>query len=116
MGILDDLKPQPRKPRPTELTAAREQLEIVWDDGRRSELPFVMLRQRCPCAGCVDEWTGRRTLDPTSVPKDIRPVSIVEVGRYAVQIEWSDGHGSGIYSWELLRRLADEHRAQNADA
>ena len=45
----------------------------------------------------------------TTLRTDVRPLSLTEVGRYAVQIGWSDGHQTGIYSWDLLRRLAEEH-------
>lgn len=108
MGILDDLTPQRKKPRPRDVAARGAHLAVDWDDGRSSLLPFTFLRARCPCAGCVDEWTGQRTLDPKTIPADVKPWNLGEVGRYALQIEWSDGHTTGIYSWELLRRLADE--------
>jgi DUF971 family protein len=61
----------------------------------------------CGCARCIDEWSGEGTLDPASVPDDVRPLRIEPVGRYAIQIEWSDGHASGIYPFERLRQLAD---------
>lgn len=110
MGILDDLRPAPKKARPTELAVRDERLVVRWDDGKEDRLPLRFLRQRCPCAGCVDENTGKRTLDPESVPVDVRPLGMSEVGRYAIQVDWSDGHSSGIYSWELLRSLANEAR------
>jgi DUF971 family protein len=55
----------------------------------------------------VDEWSGEALLDKTSVPDDIHPLKIQPVGRYAIQIDWSDGHSTGIYSFRQLRRLAD---------
>jgi ATP-binding protein involved in chromosome partitioning len=64
------------------------------------------LRIACPCAACVDETTGRRRLDPARIPEDVHARAIRPVGRYAVHIEWSDGHTTGIYSFDLLRRLA----------
>ena len=61
----------------------------------------------CPCAGCVDEMTGVRMLTEAMVPEGVYPLAIEYVGRYALQFYWSDGHSTGIYSFELLRRLAD---------
>ena len=63
------------------------------------------LRLACPCASCVDEFTGRRLLNPGTVPETIQAVNIAKVGRYALHITWSDGHGSGLYGFEFLRKL-----------
>jgi len=63
------------------------------------------LRLACACATCVDEWTGEERLDPAAVPADVRPVSIRRVGRYAIQVAWSDGHDTGIYPFARLREL-----------
>ena len=68
------------------------------------------LRLACGCASCIDEWTGEERLDPESVPEDVHPLRIEPVGRYAIQIEWSDGHSSGIYPFRRLREL-DANRA-----
>ncbi len=114
MGILDDIRPAGKKVRPSELALQGDQLRIAWDSGRTDLLPLLMLRAKCPCAGCVDEWTGKRLLNVTTLRTDVRPVSMSEVGRYAVQIGWSDGHQTGIYSWDLLLRLADEHASGTA--
>jgi len=81
-------------------------LAIHWRDGHESVYPVRQLRLACACAECVDEWTGTSRLDPSSIPEDIMPTSIQSVGRYAIQIEWSDGHNTGIYSFEQLRKLA----------
>ena len=79
------------------------ELHVTWADGHRTVYANKVLRETCPCAGCVDELTGRRTLDPTRVRPDIRADAITLVGRYAIQIRWSDGHGTGIYTFERLR-------------
>jgi DUF971 family protein len=76
---------------------------VVWPGGVRAEIPPRRLREECPCAGCVEEGTGRRLLDPAAIPADIRPLEVHGVGNYAVQITWSDGHSTGIYSWTTLR-------------
>ena len=96
---------QPREITPTEDGA---RLAIVWGDGVRAEYRPRFLRLRCPCAGCVDETTGIRTLRPETVPQDVYPTAIHYVGRYALQFVWSDGHSTGFYPFEALRRMWDE--------
>ncbi len=82
-------------------------LQIVWSDGLESVYDVRELRLACACARCVDEWTGEGRLDPASVPQDVHPLRIDPVGRYAIQIHWSDGHDTGIYPFRRLRELAD---------
>lgn len=92
----------PRDINPTEDGSA---LRIVWEDGHESVyLPFD-LRMKCPCAGCVDESSGRRTLTEAMVASDVYPTAIEYVGRYALKFVWSDGHDTGFYSFDLLRGL-----------
>ncbi|MBL4889724.1 MAG: DUF971 domain-containing protein [Candidatus Lindowbacteria bacterium] len=91
-------------PYPTEMkNIDNRELEIHWEDDHVSRYTFIDLRADCPCAKCVDEWTGERILRPETIAKDIRPTSISFVGNYAVQFNWSDDHNSGIYSFEKLR-------------
>ena len=80
-------------------------LAIVWADGHESRYDVRELRLACGCAHCVDEWSGEGRLDPASVPADVHPLRIEPVGRYAIQLEWSDGHSSGIYPFRRLREL-----------
>jgi ATP-binding protein involved in chromosome partitioning len=87
--------------------AGPRQLSITWQDGRESLLDVRDMRLACGCAVCVDEWSGEERLDPASVPEDVRPVRIEPVGRYAIQIAWSDGHDSGIYPFTRLRELGE---------
>jgi ATP-binding protein involved in chromosome partitioning len=82
-------------------------LGVTWADGAESLLDVRALRLACGCAQCVDEWTHQQRLDADAVPADVHPVKITGVGRYAIQIEWSDGHGSGIYPFRRLRELGD---------
>ena len=94
---------------PVEIRQSGErELAIRWADGRETIYDVRDLRLACACARCVDEWSGEQRLDPASVPADVKPLRIERVGRYAIQIEWSDGHASGIYPFERLRRLAEE--------
>jgi DUF971 family protein len=54
---------------------------------------------------CVEEMSGQPLLDPARVTADVHPLRIALVGAYAIRIEWSDGHSTGIYPYELLWRL-----------
>jgi DUF971 family protein len=85
--------------------AGPRELAITWQDGHESRYPVRALRLACGCASCVDEWTGEERLDEASVPADVHPVRIEAVGRYALQIHWSDGHDTGIYPFRRLREL-----------
>mgnify|MGYP001595005725 CR=1 FL=1 len=82
-----------------------DELRILWEDAHESLFSFRFLRQRCPCAQCKDEWTGRRLLDPEAVPAGLKALSAGMVGNYALSFQFSDRHGSGVYSFALLRAL-----------
>lgn len=89
-------------------------LEIEWQDGHQSAWTFAWLRDACPCATCVEERKneGRKIGQPKPRSAELlpmykppaKPSSVQPVGRYALQFNWLDGHASGIYSWEYLRR------------
>lgn len=100
-----DPRTRPREIAPTE---DGTRLRITWEDGAVAEYVPRTLRLRCPCAACVDEMTGVRTLRPEKVPEGVYPEAIHYVGRYALQFLWSDRHSTGIYPFEYLRRLWDE--------
>jgi DUF971 family protein len=80
-------------------------IQIVWDDDHVSVYPHADLRWLCSCASCVDEWSGKRHLERAAVPADVQPQWMGLVGNYALQISWSDGHSTGIYSFEYLRAV-----------
>jgi len=91
---------------PTEIgQAGPRELRIAWADGAVHVYDVRQLRLACGCASCIDEWTGEDRLDPSAVPEDVHPLRIEPVGRYALQIEWSDGHSTGIYPYRRLRKL-----------
>ena len=86
--------------------ASEDTLGILWGDGHKTFHGAHALRVACPCAGCVEEWTGRATPSLEQVPANVRPVSIRAVGRYAIQPAWSDGHQTGIFAFTDLARGA----------
>jgi DUF971 family protein len=100
--MSESLAATPAAIEPTE-DAAR--LRIRWQDGHVSEYEPRYLRVNCRCAGCIDEYSGRPLLDAAGVPANVHPLAIRRVGRYALQFDWSDGHTTGIYPFELLRGL-----------
>jgi DUF971 family protein len=105
MGLLDKVSFRKQEPDPPEAIDVTPDgaLRLTWPGGREATVPALRLRDLCPCAGCVEEGTGKKLLDPATIPADIRPAQILPVGNYAVQIHWSDGHSTGIYSWRSLR-------------
>jgi DUF971 family protein len=97
--------------RPTEVQQIGEELAIRWDDGAESFISLDLLRRGCPCAGCKGETDimGNRYKNPETPlpPPAFQLTRIITVGGYALQPQWADGHATGIFSYEYLRRLAD---------
>lgn len=89
-------------PVPAAIHRADESLTITWEQDHVGVYPARDLRLACPCAGCVEEMSGRPLLDPESVPADVKPLAVQLVGGYAIRITWSDGHDTGIYTYEHL--------------
>jgi DUF971 family protein len=90
-------------PIPYAITRQDDGIRVEWDQsGHVGFYPARALRLACPCAGCVQEMTGRPLLDPGSVSTDIRPLSLALVGAYGLRVHWSDGHSTGIYTFERL--------------
>lgn len=86
-------------------------LRITWADGRVCNYEAATLRRACPCAQCVNEWTGQRTLKPEAVSADVEINGLTIVGRYALNFRWSDGHETGIYSFQYLRDLCEPNQS-----
>lgn len=98
-------------------------VRIVWADGHVSEFPIIYLRKHCPCASCrtirreqkqqADDERKKPLLrvlnEGEEQPPAIRDARLV--GRYAIQIAWSDNHDTGIYSYDYLRELDDSSSA-----
>ena len=79
---------------------------IEWLDGQVTESSAADLRRICPCAQCVSETTGIRMHDPATVPDDLEQSGLQLVGNYALSMRFSDGHSTGIYTFEFLRKSA----------
>ena len=97
--------------RPADIQQIGEELAIKWDDGSESFISLEKLRRCCPCAGCKGEMdvmgnlykSPERPLSPAA----FRLLRVEMVGTYAVQPVWADGHATGIYSFDYLRRVAE---------
>ena len=83
-------------------------LRISWADGRVCRFAAPELRRACPCAQCVNEWTGERVLKPEAISEQLSIRNVAIVGRYALNFQWSDGHETGIYSFRYLRELCEQ--------
>jgi len=81
------------------------EVSIKWSDDTETGFSAATLRQSCPCATCVNEWTGEKILKDESVPEDISFSTISIVGRYALNFHFSDGHDTGIFSFQYLHKL-----------
>jgi DUF971 family protein len=97
---------------PADIQQIGKELAIKWDDGGESYIPLESLRRHCPCAGCQGERDimGNLYKNPEQ-PLTARAfdlLRVVNVGGYAVQPIWADGHATGIFSFEYLWRLANQ--------
>lgn len=81
------------------------EISIRWSDDAESRFSAAYLRRACPCAGCVNEWTGEKMLDDKRIADDLTFSHTSIVGRYALNFHFSDGHDTGIYSFKYLREL-----------
>ena len=102
-------------------------VDITWADGHASHFDFVYLRDHCPCATCNDERAKKESLTEASPAFASSPAlpmfkakpraqSAQAVGQYAIQISFSDGHSTGIYSYDLLRSICPCAECAKSDA
>ncbi len=95
-------------------------MEITWADGHHSHYEFAYLRDRCPCAVC----TGEHGIAPASAPPSPLPLykpratarAASAVGHYAVQFDFSDGHSTGIFSFDYLRGICPCESCRSASS
>jgi DUF971 family protein len=95
--------------RPNDIQQIGNELAIKWSDGEESFIPLEKLRRHCPCAGCQGETDimGNLYKNPEQklTPAAFQLVRLIGVGGYAIQPVWADGHATGIYSFEYLKRM-----------
>jgi DUF971 family protein len=98
--------------RPLDIQPIGDQLAIKWDDGSESFVSLEKMRRHCPCASCAGETDimGNVYKGPDRVlgPEAFKLVRIANVGGYAVSPYWADGHSTGLFSYELLKRLGQQ--------
>jgi DUF971 family protein len=106
--------------RPASVQVLGSLLVVVWNDGHESYYPLEELRRACPCAACSGEpdLFGRMYAGPAPNyrPESFQLRNIETIGNYALQPNWSDGHGYGIWTYERLREICpcDECRARRS--
>jgi len=99
-----------QKFQPTRIERGDNSLTIQWKDLHQGELSDRLLREKCPCAHCDAVHLRKdpfHILPPDDFFENLRLVDIQRVGRYAVRLIWSDGHRTGIYTFEFLRELSE---------
>jgi len=93
-----------------------ENIFIKWEDGKEFNLSLKYLRDRCPCASCAGESVLWREYKPnplqilTPGKYDLKSAEVV--GNYAIALMWGDGHGTGIYAFDYLKRICEEFSAK----
>ncbi len=115
-------------PEPEHIAISKSKgVTIDWKDGHRSVYPLAWLRDNCPCATCsgahgTTPQKSNYSQDAANPFKMYQPalkmLSAEPVGEYAIRIQWSDGHNTGIYSWDVFRRICNcaECRSKNETA
>jgi DUF971 family protein len=95
---------------PLDIQHIGDELAIRWDDNTETYIPLEKLRRACPCATCQGEAdiTGHVHKGPEQplTPQSFKLSGIGRIGTYAIQLFWADGHSTGIYSWDYLKRVA----------
>lgn len=95
--------------RPADIQQIGAELAIKWPDGRESFISLEELRRACPCAGCKGERDVMGNLhkgpEQPLGSRSFHLARLAQVGGYAIQPYWMDGHSAGIYSFDYLRQL-----------
>ena len=97
--------------RPASFQVIGDLFAVVWDDGHESYYPLEALRRACPCAACSGEpdLFGRMAMGPRPNyrPESFQLNGVSQIGNYALQPNWMDGHTYGIWTFESLRHFCD---------
>ena len=94
---------------PRDIQQIGDELAVRWSDGTESYFQFELLRRACPCAGCGGEPDVLGHVERPNVTYAEQSFELAGwnvVGGYALQPRWGDGHNTGLYSYQYLRRLA----------
>ncbi|MFT7619379.1 MAG: DUF971 family protein [Planctomycetota bacterium] len=91
-----------------------DHVAIKWADGVETTIPMNYLRAKCPCASCVEEWTGALMVKPEDVAH-VRVDTMKQVGNYAFSIVFTDAHATGIFTYRRLRAWGDEFLGKAAE-
>jgi DUF971 family protein len=96
---------------PTDIQQIGGELAIRWDDSTESFIPLEKLRRHCPCAGCKGEMDVMGNLyrgpERPLTPQSFQLVRLNRVGGYALQPVWADGHSTGLYAFDYLKRVGE---------
>lgn len=97
---------------PTQIKKTKDTLLIKWNDDQASEISLQKLRDECPCVNCKGESVMFESYIPIKSPFKAagfyKIEKIDQVGNYAIQVIWKDGHNTGIYSWDVLRKIIEK--------
>src|SRR5215471_4313544 len=97
---------------PLDIQPIGDELAIKWDDGTETFIALEKLRRHCPCAGCKGEMDvmGNVYKGPEQplTPRSFQLRGVTRIGSYGIQPAWADGHATGIFSFDYLRRVAAE--------
>lgn len=98
---------------PVKITVVdKKVLMIKWDDGNEDRLELKLLRKNCPCATCLAEREKQSKMYiPIFSENQITVKSINQVGKYAIQITWNDGHSTGIYEYTFLKTFSERFKS-----
>ena len=103
-----DVVPLAVEPIPAQEEGGSHRLAVYWSDGQKYTYGARTLRAACPCAVCVDEFSGERKVTLDSIAPDVSLEKALPVGRYGINLVWSDKHSTGIYTYRYLRELDAE--------
>jgi DUF971 family protein len=106
--------------RPNSYQVIGDLLVVVWDDGHESYYPLEALRRACPCASCSGEpdLFGKMAFGPKPVyrPQSFQLNGVEQIGNYALQPNWADGHTYGIWTYDRLREVCGCDECRDAAA
>jgi len=95
--------------RPLDIQQIGDELAVKWDDGTEGFVKLEALRRHCPCAGCQGERDIMGNLykgpDKPLTPDAFKLVRIASVGGYALQPLWADGHATGLFAFDYLKKV-----------